>query len=276
MGRNGVSPTIWVQQLVAGLLLATVCAVAYWRRRPTTERYETRWIIAAAAVLVILALTLLHPGVDGVRRWISLGPLQLHAGFVALPVIIILAGTTARSESSSTHWIACACIVTAAAVLAFQPDASQAIAFAVAVVVVILQSKQRSRIEWIAATACVGASVLALSQEDPLEPVPHVEGIVGLAASTGALWLVAAIVALLLLPIPFVMSWFKRRDHNEGLGLAAYFVTVCVAAFVTPFPVPVLGYGLSPILGYFFALGWIVRTDALPATSKTDRKQSVA
>jgi cell division protein FtsW (lipid II flippase) len=158
-----------------------------------------------------------------------------------------------------------------AAVIAVQPDASQAIAFAAAVVVVLLQRRLPSRIDRIAAAVCVGGSAVALSRPDPLEAVPHVEGIVSLAASSGAAWLATAIVALLLLPLPFVVESVKHRGHYEGLGLAAYFFTVCVASFVAPFPVPILGYGLSPNLGYFVALGWIVRTD-VAAEAKNVRR----
>ena len=163
----------------------------------------------------------------------------------------------------------------AAATLALQPDASQAIAFAAAVVIVVLQRSRASRIDWIAAAVCVGSSILALSRRDPLEAVPHVEGIVHLAASSGLTWLVASIVALMLLPMPFVLNWVKHRDHHESMGLAVYFVTVCIAALVAPFPVPVLGFGLSPVLGYFVALGWTVRTDAvstLPTAGERDRR----
>jgi cell division protein FtsW (lipid II flippase) len=211
----------------------------------------------------MLAFTLLNPGADSVRRWVSLGPVQLHAGFVALPVLIILTSAIARSENSRAPWIAGVSIMIAAAVLVFQPDASQAIAFATAVLVVLVQRRLPSRIDWIAAAVCVGASALALSRPDPLEAVPYVEGIVRLAARSGAAWLAAASVALMLLPLPFVVHSMKHRDHHEGLGLAAYFVTVCIAPFVAPFPVPILGYGVSPLLGYLVALGWIAAPGSL-------------
>jgi len=220
-------------------------------------------VIAAAAALLMLAFTLLNPGVNSVRRWVSLGPVQLHAGFVALPVLIILAGAIARSANPRASWIASVSIMIAAAVLVFQPDASQAIAFATAVLVVLVQRRSPSRIDWIAAAVCVGASGLALSRPYSLEAVPYVEGIVRLAASSGAAWLAAAIAALMLLPLPFVVHYVKYRDHHEALGLAAYFVIVCIASFAAPFPVPILGYGLSPLLGYIVALGWVVQTDAL-------------
>ena len=263
MRRSGVSPGIVGQQLAAGLILTIACLVVCLRRPSLNVTPPASIIIAAAAAVVLLVLTLLNRGMDGVHRWVSVGPVQLHAGFVALPVLIIVAGVLGQSRSSRARWIADAGLVIAAATLAFQPDASQAIAFAAAVLIVVLQRSAASWIDWIAVAACVGSSLLAVSRPDPLEPVPHVEGIVHLAASSGLTWLVASIVALMLLPIPFVLNWVKHRDHHEGMGLTAYFVTVCIAALVAPFPVPVLGFGLSPVLGYFVALGWTVRTDAV-------------
>ena len=139
-----------------------------------------------------------------------------------------------------------------------QPDASQAVAFAVAIAVVLLQRRPLSRIDWITTSVCVGAAIFALTRPDPLEAVPHVEGIVGLAARSGVASLAVAILTLVLLPLPFVTDVI-RRERCESSGLAAYFTIVCVAPFVAPYPVPLLGYGLSPVLGYFLALGWIVR-----------------
>ena len=270
MQRSGVSSSIWGQQLAVGLILTVACVMMCVQRRTTADRKsQASAVIAATAALLMLVFTLLNPGVDNVRRWISLGPVQLHAGFVALPVLIILASAIARIENSRTPWTAGVSIMIAAAVVGFQPDASQAIAFAVAVLVVVVQRRSPPRIDWIAVAVCVGASALALSRPDPLEVVPYVEGIVRLAASSGAAWLAAAVVSLILLPLPFVVHSVNHRNHHEGLGLAAYFVTVCIAAFVAPFPVPILGFGLSPLIGYYMALGWILRTGALQR-SKTN------
>ena len=267
--RSGVSSNIVGQQLAVGLILTIACAIVCLRpRRSLSVISPGSIIIAASASVVLLVLTLLHQGVDGVRRWITLGPVQLHAGFVALPILIIVAGIVGRSRSPRARAIADACIVLTAVTLAFQPDASQAIAFAAAILIVVLQRSAASRIDWITVVVCIVTSVVAALRRDPLEPVPHVEGIVHLAASIGLTWLVASIVALMLLPIPFVLSWLKNRDHHEGIALAVYFVAVCIASLVAPFPVPVLGFGLSALLGYFMALGWTVRTDAVSTLAR--------
>jgi hypothetical protein len=146
--------------------------------------------------------------------------------------------------------------------LVLQPDASQASAFAVAVAVLLLQRGRAHVSDWVAGGIVVGFALLAWSRTDPLEGVPHVEGIVSLAASLGAGWLIASVLALALLPLPFISEGLRRRElRPEGFSLAAYFGIVCVTPFAGAYPVPVLGYGLSPILGYFAALGWIILRD---------------
>ena len=271
MRRSGVSPAIWKQQLAAGLTLMILCTGLRVARRPTWRSRPWAWAIVGSVAVLLLISSLLHPGVEGVRRWVSLGPLQLHAAFVALPVlIIVLGGIVRRDVFRSATWILLCALSTAAGVLVLQPDASQANAFAVAVAVVLFRRTPAYRSDWVAAGIVIGCAVLALSRPDPLDAVPHVEGIVSLAASAGAAWLISAVLALVLLPIPFIADAARRRERGrESLALAAYFGIVCIASLLQPYPVPLLGYGLSPILGYFAALAWIILRDG-PANAGAD------
>jgi hypothetical protein len=95
----------------------------------------------------------------------------------------------------------------------------------------------------------------------PLAAVPHVEGIVGLAANSGTVWVVASLVALALLPMPFIADAL-RSPHGDrtGFAIAADYGMVSVVPVLGPYPVPILGYGLAPMVGYFAALGWIIRS----------------
>ena len=271
MRRSGVSPAIWGQQLAAGLTLTILCIGWRVARRTTGRSRPWTWAIVGSAALLLLISSLLHPGTEGVRRWISLGPLQLHAAFVALPVLLIVLSEIVRRDIlRRAKWILPCALGIAAGVLVLQPDASQAIAFAVAVAVVLFQRTPTHKSDWIAAAIVIGCAMLALSRPDPLEPLPHVEGIVSLAASAGAVWFISAVLALVLLPIPFITDAAQRRERGlESAALAAYFGIVCIASFLAPYPVPLLGSGLSPILGYFAALGGLVLRDA-PANVESD------
>ena len=271
MRRSGVNPAIWGQQVAAGLALTTLCVGLRIALRTSARSRPWAWAIAGSAALLLLASTLIHPGVEGVRRWISLGPLQLHAAFVALPVlIIVLGGIVRRDVFRSATWILPCALAIAAGVLVLQPDASQATAFAVAVTVVLLQRTPAYRSDRVAVGMVIGCAMLAWSRPEALDAVPHVEGIVGLAASAGAAWMISAVLALVLLPIPFIADAASRRGQGrESLALAAYFGIVCIASLLAPYPVPLLGYGLSPILGYFTALTWIILRDG-PAKVEAD------
>jgi cell division protein FtsW (lipid II flippase) len=264
MRRSGVSPAIWGQQLGAGVTLAGI--VAIWRagRRSSSQRRPWAASFVGSASVFLLISTLFHPGVEGVRRWVSLGPLQLHAAFIALPVLIIVLGQAVRRDAfRSSPWVLPCALAVAAGVLVLQPDASQAIAFGVAMTIILLQKSPARRSHWLATAIVLGGALVALSRPDPLDAVPHVEGIVWLAADAGAGWLAAAVVALVLLPTPFVVNAVRARGRRDvSVGVAAYFATVIIASLLAPYPVPLLGFGLSPILGYFAALAWMIRRDA--------------
>jgi hypothetical protein len=263
MQRSGVSQTIWGQQLAAGLVLMCLCAGLRVALRPAWRSRSWAWAVVGGAALLLLTVTLAHPGVEGARRWVSLGPLQLHAAFVALTaLLIVLCAVIRRESTASAGWLFPCVAGVAAGVLVLQPDASQASAFAVAVAVILLQRGRAHISDWAAGGIVVGSALLAWSRPDSLEAVPHVEGIVGLAASLGTGWAIASVLASGLLPLPFISSALRRRKQRpEGFSLAGYFGIVCVAPFVGPYPVPIVGYGLSPLLGYFAALGWIILRD---------------
>ncbi len=268
MKGNGVNPAIWGQQLAGGLILMLLSVVVGVARRPAPKPRPWARAFVGSAALLLLVATLVQPGVEGVRRWVALGPLQLHAAFVAVPVLIIVLGSVVGDVPRRASWTIPAAAAVAAGVLVLQPDASQAFAFAVAVFIVLFRRRHSHWSDWTAAAIVVGSAFLALSRPDPLDTVLHVEGIVGLAADAGTAWLIAAVLALALLPVPFLSEAARRDGGRGGMALAAYFGIACIASFLAPYPVPILGFGLSPLLGYFVALGWFVADR--PTDAETD------
>jgi cell division protein FtsW (lipid II flippase) len=260
MQRSGVSPGIRGQQLAAGVILFALCAGVGFvpgMRRPWRFR---GYAITTVAALLLLTATLVQPGLDGVRRWVPLGPLQLHAAFIALPVLLVV---LARLREAGTQriaaWCTLAATTVAAIVLALQPDASQATAFGVAVCVLLFRRRTGASTDWIAAGVILLGALAAWTRPDPLASVPYVEGIVGLAGNLGTVCLVSSLLALALLPIPFIADALARpRDDSASLAVAVYSGVVSSMPLVGPYPVPVLGFGLSPLVGYFGVLGWIV------------------
>jgi len=133
-------------------------------------------------------------------------------------------------------------------VLLLQPDAAQAASFCAAWIgIVAVRRGKRTPAVIVVSLLLAVASML---RPDRLEPVPHVEGIVGMAAAREPNLAAAALLSLGVLPL--AQALFLERQ--VGFVLATYTAGLLVAAWLGHHPVPVLGYGVSPILGYYGAV----------------------
>ena len=254
MRASDVPVAVWGQNVAAWAVGALLC-LGVWRAR--TSSSPALWAeIAALLTVGALAATLLAPGMDGVHRWVRLGPIGLHMAALLLPLVLLALERLARTRG---WWIASLLAVGVALALLLQPDAAQATAFAIASSILLLPDAGRSAPRWIALLSLPFVAGLSWLRKDPLSPVPHVEGIVGLAGNLWIGWAVAAIISLLLLPAPFFLAG-KGAGRREGVALGAYVSITILAAFVGTFPVPVMGYGVSPIFGYLVGLGIFLRT----------------
>ena len=246
MRHHGVAPRLWGLNLAVGALGLLISVALH--ARPRRDHSPRHLIVLALLGLGLLGLTFVDAGMSGVHRWVGLGPITLYAGAVALPMLII---------AMNGRWAAPLAVATAL-VLVAQPDAAQASALAMAVIVLSLHGPAPKPMAWLAVLVVVALAAWSWFRPDPLAPVPHVEGILGLARQAGAPWLATAIGSLALLPLPF----FAGRDDSitpTTRALGAYLVVCIVVPLVRPFPVPLLGFGVSPIIGYFFALSVIRR-----------------
>ena len=59
-------------------------------------------------------------------------------------------------------------------------------------------------------------------------------------------------------PVPFLLVR-RGRGTRLGVALGVYMSATVLATFVGNFPVPVMGYGISPIIGYLLGLGAYLR-----------------
>jgi hypothetical protein len=253
MRASGVSAALWGQNAAAWAVGVLACLAV---GRAPAAHGRGRWADAVAVLAVAaLAATLLDPGVDGVHRWVKLGPVRLHAAAVLLPLLLAALATLARVRG---WWAAAAVAAGVALALLLQPDAAQATAFAAGAVVLLLPGAggRPPRLAGLLPLPLLAA--LAWLRRDPVAPVPHVEGILGLAAGLGAGWVVAAVVALALLPVPFLLAG-RGAESRVGLALAAYVAVTLLAPLAGSFPVPVMGYGVSPVLGYLLGVAGLLR-----------------
>jgi hypothetical protein len=250
-----------VAAAAAGLLVFAMVR----KYAPRSPRPLTQFALGGSAIAAIL-LPFASPGLLGVHRWVALGGLRLHASAIVAPLIIACVATIARRNAA----IATAVAALVTTILALQPDAAQAFSFAAASITLVTFNRARPLYQTAGAMLLAGAAVTSLTQHDPLQPVAHVEGILALVASSGAVWAVLGTAALFLLPVPFLTT-FARRGNRLALALGLYVGMTILSALFGPFPVPVMGYGASPILGYFLALALCdARSSRSPARHGTD------
>lgn len=256
MRASGVPATAWGQNLVACVVGIVLCFALARPRR--SHLGEAGLLVVGVVALGCLAATWLDPGVQGVHRWVMLGPVRVHAGALVLPfVLAALAGLERAGRRGASTLLA----MVTALVLVLQPDAAQASAFVAGAAVLLLPRSPTEAGAWIRLVPLLALAGVSWLRSDPLAPVPHVEGIVGLAAELGTGWAAAAVASLLLLPVPFFAAR-GRGDGRAGLAIGAYAVVTIVAAASGRFPVPLLGQGASPIIGYFAAIGLLKRFQA--------------
>jgi hypothetical protein len=257
MRQHAVPSSQWGLNLVAGLLGAAICAGVLARSRTAMSR--TAATISGCLAVGALAATFAMAGSMGVHRWIPIGPVTVHAGAVCLPLVIVALGAS-NAFGRELQWTPLFMANSVGTLLFLQPDAAQATGFAAAVAVLLIGNKERGPGAWGAAMVIGVLAAWTWVRPDPLQPVPYVEGIVGLAGQNGVAWVVAAIMALALLPLPFFIRPFDSQSTvARALG---FYLCVCILAPIfRPFPVPLVGFGLSPIVGYFVALASLPSID---------------
>jgi cell division protein FtsW (lipid II flippase) len=217
-------------------------------------------LLLTLTAMILVALSFCFSGLDGVHRWLVFGGVRLHAAAIAIPAFLIGFRNADREIGSRMVWLLS---LTVGALLMIQPDAAQATGFTLAAVTLFLVKRRRLGVmEWLGVISLCGFLIATWHRIDSLGAVPHVEGIVGLAATLSPMLAVAAVASLALVVLPFVIVSKYCGDPNDcatALGLGFYFVGVLLATLSGRFPVPLLGYGASAIIGYFVALGWLLR-----------------
>jgi hypothetical protein len=176
---------------------------------------------------------------------VNLAEILLPSALVAL---------AALSPGRLGVWLVAAAVTL---LLIAQPDASQATAFGGALIAALLLTPLGRGLRWGGAAAALVGVAAAWLRPDPLAPVPEVEGIFGLA------WAMSAAVALLaagalgataLAPV-LAVRFGDAIARRAAVMLSVYFVLSAIMPAAGAFPVPLVGMGVSPILGWLLGAG---------------------
>lgn len=248
MQQTGVPTAIYLQNVVA--VVAGAAIAIYGVRRRASPAVGLAMTIVA---IVLLLATLAADGVQGVHRWIRIGPLNIHVASVFIPLVLVELDRLLRGARLA---LAFGVMLTVAAILALQPDAGQAVAFAGSCVTLLAIRVKRMGVAIGGVLALLALAGFSFLRSDPLPAVPYVEEIAIRIGRQGVVWQAAVVVALALLIVPFIVR-MPKVSPSAGLAVAIYVTLVIAASCWGNFPVPVLGFGMSPIIGYFAGWAWL-------------------
>ena len=249
-----------VSRNVASFLLGLLLG---WAGPPCSPPTAWRGSPVRPASAMLLAVLVVGIEIEGVKRWLPLGPVHVQPALILAPFLLALA-----ASREGRHWRAV--VLVPVGLIAAQPDGATSIALAAGVATLMAAASWRSRRGWSQrriATAA-GAFILAilsliLAGMPTPPPVAFVEGTVEIAMLSGtpAMALHIATIALMLAAL------LSRRDP-AGASLAAYFGVSVLAAVFMAFPMPVAGAGPSHLIGFGIAIGWLAVRTASPATPR--------
>lgn len=242
---SGVPAAVWMRNLAAWGVGA-VAGCCLWRG----GAFVFPAVLGLAALLV--GASFIGPEQSGVHRWINAGPVSLNVAMMMLPAALVALAWLGRGRV--WPWGLALAIVAA---LAMQPDRSQATAFGAGVIWLVLRSPQAMWVRAAAICVVVIAVVVAWLRPDPLLPVPEVEEILLLAYRVTPVLAVAAFAFLLAFSLAPGALTLRAGPvvRHAGEALSICLLISAAMPFVGAYPVPLVGVGMSPVIGAWLATG---------------------
>jgi hypothetical protein len=247
MAFSEVPRSLWMMNLGFGMIGIALQLVFFWFR-PVFKMANPYPIILIS--MLLLLMTFWDDGYQDVHRWVSIGNFKVNIGLILSPVILI------QIHKMENKIMALLVSLLTIIIFLFQPDASLVTAFSLSAAILLFRKNISKTTKGLILVAAIGASVLAWYRLDSLPAVSYVEDITSLAWEIGVFFAICSVLSLLLLPMPFfVFATKENRTMAYSLGL--YFSLILLATLFGNFPVMVMGYGISPIVGYFIGLIWL-------------------
>ena len=206
--------------------------------------------------VILLFLTFISSGIEGVHRWVSVGPIKFYVAVIVLPIIIIDLWKLLQIRD----WrFSAAVAIVISILLALQPDASMLTAFAIPMIMLLWNKINNNIFRSCIVVLLSAMIIISWVFLDGLPPVSYVENIVSLVANMGIIWLSLGVISLLILPLPFI--FFSPKKYKLlSVSIGMYFIIILISTLFGNFPVPLMGYGVSPIIGYFISITWLTKS----------------
>jgi len=241
---------------VIAVTLASLAFVVIVRSRRMKVPGNTERLALVMALSLFVPLLADTP--SGPKRWIFLGGARLYVAPMVLPAALFLLG----APLIRVPGLYAASVIAAGAALVLQPDASQVSAFALGMLALVV-SRTHFMLRFTLLVVLLSCAVVAWHIPDPLMPVRHVEGVFSLAAEVSPVALVAAL-ACAALPVTALISSAWSTRSSGTFAVAVYYAALFAQAPLQVTPVPLVGFGAGPILGYFLVAGMVSRASNAP------------
>lgn len=252
---------VYLQQAIVAAIAFVLC---FWFTKRDNKETQTNSSQRALKALFVTALLLCLPSVLALikgestlaHRWLSLGGIRIYLAACLLPACLYLIAKVASDANQRQTLTAAIALILLA--LAMQTDAAQATAFAGAIAFIIWRSGWTSAQITSLTILCVANLTLAWMREPNIAPVNYVEGVIQLASSQQLLAGIA--IGLLALVLPTSLAWIAWQRQQPCIAAAAlYYLIISACAYAQLTPMPLLGFGASPIIGYFLLAGLMRR-----------------
>lgn len=255
MISNGVATSIWLQNILIWLV-GTVMGSIYLLFTKK-KQFSKGNMFLNTVLIALLVLPFLFDGIEGVHRWVTVGPINIYIASVVLPFFIIQLWKLAlHNREGYTLGLVFITLL----LLVFQPDAGQLTAFACASAIIVWKKIGTGMIRIFSIVLITIFVIYSWVFLDELAPISYVEDIIFLVADLGMIWFVLGILSLLLLLLPFVLV---GKKNIISITVGVYFLMAMLVTFFGNFPLPIMGYGISPIIGYMIAITWLMKNRAI-------------
>ena len=248
MRQADAGTALLTQQIAVAVICLGALALTRRETSPTAHTSRLALALAATSAVVLLWSPIWLSALDGPERWLRVGGVRIYVASALLPVLVFVLAGALRPSSTTPRW-PWGLMPAALWALAAQPDASQASAFALACALPLWRASVGAEVKALVAATLAAGVAWAWWQPDPLRPVSYVEGVLELAGAAGPAALAAALAALAL-PL-LMLTRLARGSHDTAfLSVAIYYLAIDVLAWQQLTPMPLLGFGAGPIVGY--------------------------
>ncbi|MEL4026963.1 hypothetical protein [Lysinibacillus endophyticus] len=244
-----VSRSIWIQNCLIWLICTVFGAIFLIKSKE--KQFNNDRSSHTIMILALLILPFFINGLEGIHRWLTIGPINLYIASIVLPLLIIQ-----LCKINNREYYVLGLIFITCTILLFQPDAGQLSAFACAAAIILWKKIDNAILKFLSIILTGAFVITSWIFLDDLAPVPYVEDILFLVADLGNVWFIIGIFSLLLLVCPFFLFGSKGF---VSLSLGVYFLITMIVTFIGNFPMPIMGYGISPIIGYIISITFTMK-----------------